>query len=351
MISRIFSQLGSSSNVRRLQSLSNPDLNNKFVYAKSFIRELEQRKEVVVSSSSSSSTTTTTRRRRRRTISPQTTDNNSKIASSSSSSSFSSYKRSFAYSASSAANSINRSSYDDDDDDDDEKKVTFRFRDSEENRFYDPTIMTTFSAEEWSDACLNLYYEFEQLQYQLPLHIRHPISAHWKIVDRTFKVTEEYSRLSSTQKRKPVFANSISILTRLELYESGFRNYLVVDQAPWSSNIRHPVTLKIYCKILILHALTCVGFYFSYAAMEIFILPPIGVDGFPHLESLRDFLNDSCPRIFQNRLMYLIVLLSLVSAYAVRKNTEKMFLTFASYSASFRRADRLKQSLQKVKTF
>ena len=112
---------------------------------------------------------------------------------------------------------------DEDEDEDEEEEIAEGLREDrvitqQENRFIDVDIKT-----KTSDAPMrrltHLYYMLERLQYQFPLHFRHPISKHWELVDKMFKVTEEYSKLNPP-KRNHQWLNSVSILSRLAVHEN-----------------------------------------------------------------------------------------------------------------------------------
>ena len=75
------------------------------------------------------------------------------------------------------------------------------------------------------------------------------------------------------------------------------------------------------------------------------LLRPEGVDG-SQMQNLARVLNETFPSIFQNGLTEFFAGVAAVPTYAFRKQTEKAYLTFASFSASFRNADSMKRILQ-----
>ena len=194
----------------------------------------------------------------------------------------------------------------------------------------------------------HLYYTFERLQYQFPLHYRHPISKHWELVDKTFKVTEEYSKLSPP-KRKHVWLNTVSILSRLAFHENGYRNHIIFDDPPWGAEKQSQFETRVKFKVCAAHAVTNILFFFVCPSLffgtEI-LLRPEGVDGFPQMQNLAKVLNETFPSVFENGLTEFFAGVAAILTYVFRNQTEKVYLTFASFSASFRNADMMKRILQ-----
>ena len=217
----------------------------------------------------------------------------------------------------------------------------------EENRFIDVDNVRTKSSDD-PYRVEHLYYTLERLQYQFPLHFRHPVSKHWELVDKTFKVTEEYSKLRPPR-RKHGWLNSVSILSRLALHENGYRNHIIFDEPPWGAEKQSHFQTKVKFKVCAAHAVTYILCFFLCPAIffetEI-LLRPEGVDGFPQMQNLAKVLNETFPSVFQNGLTEFFAGVAAVPTYAFRKQTEKVYLTFASFSASFRNADAMKRILQ-----
>ena len=241
---------------------------------------------------------------------------------------------------------------DEDEDEYEEEEIAEGLREDrvitqQENRFIDVDIKT-----KTSDAPMrrltHLYYMLERLQYQFPLHFRHPISKHWELVDKMFKVTEEYSKLNPP-KRNHQWLNSVSILSRLAFHENGYRNHTIFDDPPWGAKKQSQFETKVKFKVCAAHAVTYILCFFVCPAIffetEI-LLRPEGVDGFPQMQNLARVLNETFPSIFQNGLTEFFAGVAAVPTYAFRKQMEKAYLTFASFSASFRNADSMKRILQ-----
>ena len=223
----------------------------------------------------------------------------------------------------------------------------------EENRFIDvdedkDDIKTKASNDDPYRRLTHLYYTLERLQYQFPLHYRHPISKHWELVDKTFKVTEEYSKLSPP-KRKHVWLNTVSILSRLAFHENGYRNHIIFDDPPWGAEKQSQFETRVKFKVCAAHAVTNILFFFVCPSLffgtEI-LLRPEGVDGFPQMQNLAKVLNETFPSVFENGLTEFFAGVAAVLTYVFRNQTEKVYLTFASFSASFRNADMMKRILQ-----